>query len=116
MNMYDTDRSGALGFREWEALLAQLGAWRAWFASADADRSGKLSFQELSAGLRAFGYQLSHATLTGLFRAFDADCSGSVSFDEFIQCLVELHMLTKKFRQMDPASTGSATLDYAGFL
>ena len=82
MGMYDANKSGTLGFLEWEALLGQLGAWRAWFTHADADRSGKLSFQELSGGLRNFGYALSHPTLTGIFQAFDADCSGSVSFDE----------------------------------
>ena len=82
MRMFDSDRSGALGFREFESLLAQLGAWRAWFDHADADRSGKLSPPELARCLDSFGFKLPPPTMFAIFNAVDLDSSGSIGFDE----------------------------------
>ena len=69
MRMFDSDMSGALGYKEFESLLAQLGAWRAWFQSADADRSGKLSPPELARCLQAFGFNLPQPTVFSIFSA-----------------------------------------------
>jgi len=116
MRMFDADRSGALAYREFESLLAQLMAWRQWFDAADADRSGKLSPPELSRCLRAFGFALPEPTMFEIFKAVDLDSSGSIGFDEFIQVLAEVNSLTAAFRRYDPASSGRATLEWGTFM
>jgi len=116
MRMFDTDRSGALGYREFESMLAQLGAWRSWFDASDADRSGHLSPPELSRCLAAFGFSLPPPTISSIFNAVDGDSSGTIGFDEFVQVLAEVNALTNAFRRHDPTSCGRATLDYAEFM
>ena len=116
MRMFDADRSGALGYREFEALLQQLDAWRAWFTHADSDRSGQLSPPELARCLGHFGFRLSPITIQHVFSAVDLDCSGGIKFDEFVQVLSEINSLTAAFRRFDPTGCGRATLEYGTFI
>lgn len=116
MRMFDMDGSGALAYREFEAMIGQVNAWRAWFNQADGDRSGKLSPPELSRCLQAFGFHFPQATYMSIFNAVDIDSSGNIGFDEFVQVLAEVNALTTNFRRQDPQSTGRATMDYAMFI
>jgi peflin len=116
MRMYDANRSGQLGYREFEALLNQLGAWRGWFDANNVNRNGTLSPPELARALQTFGFNLPQQTYFAIFSAVDLDSSGSIGFDEFVQALVEVNTLTTSFRAFDPSGCGRATLDYSTFL
>ena len=85
MNMFDGDRSGSIGVREFEALMGHLVAWKQGFLAADRDRSGSISWKELDAALRAMGYSLEPGTLAAVAAVYDKDQSGTIAFDEYIQ-------------------------------
>lgn len=116
MRMFAADGGHTLGYREFENLIGQLQAWRAWFDTADSDRSGKLSPPELTRCLQAFGFNFPPQTYYHIFNAVDLDSSQTIGFDEFVQVLAEVNALTASFRRQDPGSTGRATMDYATFI
>lgn len=117
IRMFDVDRSaGSLGYSEFERLLTQLQGWRQWFDAADRDRSGKLNVGEMAGCLRSFGFNLPEPLMHMIFNAYDADASGSLTFDEFVQVLAEVNALTAHFRRYDPMGSGRATLDYTTFM
>lgn len=67
-------------------------------------------------GLRETGVHLSEESLQALFRNFDADCSGYISFDEFLYG-VRPEMSDKRkalvlmvFKQMDINNDGALTV------
>lgn len=105
-----------MDYKEFEQLWTQLSSWRAWFDSADRDRSGKLNLHEVTACVKHFGFNIPDHAFYLVFRAFDADNSGQLGFDEFIQLLAELNALTTVFRRYDPEQRGVATFDYGTFM
>ena len=68
MRLYDSDRSGSLGYAEWERLLAQLAQWRGFFAAHTAG-SGRLSPPGLVGVVRALGYGLPDPVISMMFHA-----------------------------------------------
>jgi Ca2+-binding EF-hand superfamily protein len=64
MNMFDTDRSGTIGFPEFKGLWKYIADWQGVFRHFDADRSGSIEGRELAEALRSFGYNLSPNILT----------------------------------------------------
>ncbi|KAK8019491.1 programmed cell death protein 6 [Apiospora arundinis] len=59
IRMFDSDRSGTIGFDEFCGLWSFLASWRTLFDRFDADRSGNISLDEFSNALVAFRYRLS---------------------------------------------------------
>jgi Ca2+-binding EF-hand superfamily protein len=59
IRMFDTDRSGTIGFEEFCGLWGFLAAWRALFDRFDTDRSGNISFQEFQNALSGVPLSLS---------------------------------------------------------
>ena len=51
----------------------------------DDDKNRSLNMEEFSEGMRDSQLQLNNEELGKLFKAFDKDGSGSISFDEFLQ-------------------------------
>jgi Ca2+-binding EF-hand superfamily protein len=113
---WNAGSAGALNYFEFERLVTQLNAWRAWFDAADRDRSGKLDVAEVSSACAHFGFNLAPPLLRLIFSAFDEDVSGQLGFDEFVQLLAELNALTALFRRHDTTGAGVATMDYASFM
>lgn len=116
MRMYDTDRSGTLGYLEFERLLATMDQWRKLFEAADTDRSGKLAVAEVKGSIRALHFTCPDPVLDSMVNAYDDDLSGQLGFDEYIRLLAELSSLTAAFRARDPAGAGHATFSYNDFL
>ena len=94
IRMFDTDRSGTIGFEEFCGLWGFLAAWRSLFDRFDKDRSGNISLDEYSEALVAFGYRLSEHFVGVLFKAFDKRGEGAISFDLFVQSCISLKRMT----------------------
>lgn len=59
LNIFDVDRSGAIGFNEFQGLWQYITDWQATFKRFDHDRSGTIEARELFNALSSFGYNLS---------------------------------------------------------
>ena len=70
LRLYDADRSGSLGYAEFERLLAQLAQWRGFFAS-HTHGSGRLQPAGLSGVVRALGYGIPDPVIFMMFSAFE---------------------------------------------
>jgi len=120
IRMFDTDRSGTIGFNEFCGLWGFLAAWRGIFDRFDTDGSGNISFQEYSDALSAFGYRLSPQFIQLLFRSYDKRGEqpqqsasapagqNAISFDLFVQSCISLKRMTEVFKSM--MMTGTDTL------
>jgi Ca2+-binding EF-hand superfamily protein len=63
MSIFDTDRSGSIGFNEFAGLWKYIKDWQGVFRHFDKDRSGSIDGAELQAALKQFGYNLSPTML-----------------------------------------------------
>ena len=70
MNIFDTDRSGTIGFNEFSGLWKYIKDWQGVFRHFDRDNSGSIDGGELSEALRQFGYNLSPNLLSLLERKY----------------------------------------------
>lgn len=116
IRMFDTDRSGTIGFDEFCGLWGFLGAWRALFDRFDEDQSGYISFDEYTKALIAFGYRLSPNFVHLLFRTYDKSGGNSMSFDLFVQSCIILKRMTDVFKRYDDDRDGYITLSFEEFL
>jgi len=60
------------------------------FRKADRDRDGKISAKELKGFLEELGENVSEHNVSELLKEIDTDADGTVSFVEFLQCVVNL--------------------------
>ncbi|KAG0638622.1 hypothetical protein HOY80DRAFT_147945 [Tuber brumale] len=128
IRMFDTDRSGTIGFNEFCGLWGFLAAWRSLFDRFDEDGSGNISIQEFSNALTAFGYRLSPQFVQLLFRSYDRRGQDSspqtavqqgqeaISFDLFVQSCISLKRMTEVFKKYDDDRDGYITLSFEEFL
>jgi hypothetical protein len=58
MSIFDTDRSGTIGFNEFSGLWKYIKDWQNVFRHFDADRSGSIDGRELDQAMRQFGFVL----------------------------------------------------------
>ncbi|KAI9053671.1 hypothetical protein LZ554_002625 [Drepanopeziza brunnea f. sp. 'monogermtubi'] len=116
IRMFDTNRSGSIGFEEFCGLWGFLAAWRSLFDRFDADRSGNISLREYTDALVAFGYRLSPQFVEVLFRTFDKNRQGAISFDLFVQSCISLKRMTDVFKKYDDDRDGYITLSFEDFL
>lgn len=110
IRMFDTDRSGTIGFEEFCGLWGFLAAWRSLFDRFDTDRSGNISVDEYTNALVAFGYRLSPQFVDTLFRTYDKRGDGAISFDLFVQSCISLKRMTDVFKKYDDDRDGYITL------
>ncbi|KAJ0341072.1 hypothetical protein COL922a_002767 [Colletotrichum nupharicola] len=116
IRMFDSDRSGTIGFAEFCGLWSFLASWRTLFDRFDADRSGNISLQEFSNALVAFRYRLSPGFVELLFRTYDKRNENSMSFDLFVQACISLKRMTDVFKKYDDDRDGYITLSFEDFL
>ena len=82
-------------------LWDYLTKWKASFDGFDADKSGNINFKEAYTALGAFGYRLSEPIMQLMFYSYDADRTGVLGFDEFVQMNAELSSMTNLFRRYE---------------
>ncbi|KAL2122527.1 hypothetical protein VTJ04DRAFT_2982 [Mycothermus thermophilus] len=116
IRMFDSDRSGTIGFEEFCGLWSFLASWRSLFDRFDTDRSGNISLDEFSNALVAFRYRLSDRFVELLFRTYDKRNEGVMSFDLFVQACISLKRMTDVFKKYDEDRDGYITLSFEDFL
>ena len=81
----------------------------------DDNGNGTLELPEFRKGIRDFQIDINDKDIDGLFKAFDIDQSGSITYDEFIRVVVgpmnqfRTQLVTKVFQKID--FSGDGTLD-----
>ncbi|KAI9784106.1 MAG: hypothetical protein M1839_002610 [Geoglossum umbratile] len=110
IRMFDTDRSGTIGFDEFCGLWGFLSAWRNLFDRFDEDGSGNISRNEYSNALIAFGYRLSPGFVDTLFMSYNKRGGSAISFDMFVQSCISLKRMTEVFKKYDDDRDGFITL------
>ncbi|MCJ1418787.1 hypothetical protein MMC32_005138 [Xylographa parallela] len=116
IRMFDTDRSGTIGFEEFCGLWGFLASWRSLFDGFDEDHSGSISYEEYHKAIAAFGYHLSPQFVTILYRLYDKKGTNSMSFDMFVQSCISLKRMTDIFKKYDTDRDGYITLSFEEFL
>ncbi|CAM1507003.1 Fc.00g066440.m01.CDS01 [Cosmosporella sp. VM-42] len=116
IRMFDSDRSGTIGFEEFCGLWSFLASWRTLFDRFDADRSGNISLSEFNNALVAFRYRLSPQFVELLFHTYDKRNEGVMSFDLFVQSCISLKRMTDVFKKYDDDRDGYITLSFEDFL
>jgi Ca2+-binding EF-hand superfamily protein len=116
IRMFDSDRSGTIGFDEFCGLWSFLASWRTLFDRFDVDSSGNISLDEFNDALVAFRYRLSQPFVELLFRTYDKRGEGVISFDLFVQACISLKRMTDVFKKYDDDRDGYITLSFEDFL
>ncbi|KAI0313080.1 EF-hand [Amylostereum chailletii] len=122
MNIFDTDRSGTIGFAEFSGLWKYISDWQGVFRHFDKDRSGSIDGYELAEALRSFGYNLSPTLLTMIEQKYAAGPSSGygpppgITFDRFVRACVAVKTLTEEFQRIDTDRDGWVTMNYEGFM
>ncbi|KAI3329386.1 EF-hand [Xylariaceae sp. AK1471] len=116
IRMFDSDRSGTIGFDEFCGLWSFLASWRTLFDRFDTDRSGNISLDEFTNALVAFRYRLSPGFVELLFHTYDKRGEGVMSFDLFVQACISLKRMTDVFKKYDDDRDGYITLGFEDFL
>lgn len=129
MSIFDTDRSGTIGFNEFSGLWRYIKDWQGVFKHFDADKSGTINGKELHNALSQFGYNLSPPLLDLLEKKYDVLSASAppnaqhynqhatgITFDRFVRACVVIKQLTESFQRLDTNRTGSITLNYETFM
>ncbi|KAG9318318.1 hypothetical protein JVU11DRAFT_403 [Chiua virens] len=124
MNMFDTNRTGRIGFSEFTRLWNYISEWQGVFRHFDRDHSGTIERRELADALRNFGYKLS-PPLLNLIEYKYVPASDAVStfgpapgitFDRFVRACVTIKTLTEAFQRVDTDGDGWAQFSYEDFM
>ncbi|KAM8709706.1 hypothetical protein ACLKA7_016503 [Drosophila subpalustris] len=105
--MLDKDRSGRLGFEEFEALLTDIAKWRAVFKLYDTRRSGSIDGFHLRGALNSAGYHLNNRLLNALAHRYGSR-EGKVPFDDFLMCAIKVKTFIEMFRERDTDNSDTA--------
>jgi len=122
MNIFDTDRSGTIGFNEFAGLWQYIQDWQNVFRHFDRDRSGTIDSQELSQALRQFGYNLSPHLLALVEAKYSSFTTGAyneprgITFDRFVRACVVIKQLTEDFQRLDTDRDGWIQISYEQFM
>ena len=116
LGMFDRDHSGTIDFQEFAQLWAYIQQWKGAFDMYDRDRSGNIEHGELLSALNHMGYRLSPEFVKLACTRYSRELPNAVKLDDFIQCCVQLKVLTDVFRQRDTNSSGVINIDYENFM
>jgi len=130
MSIFDTDRSGTIGFNEFAGLWKYIKDWQNVFRHFDRDNSGTIDGHELASALRQFGYNLSPNLLRLLEQKYDVKASApaapsypgtraappGISFDRFVRACVVIRQLTEAFQRLDTQRSGWIQINYDTFM
>ena len=114
--MFDRDGSGTIDFGEFTSLWQYIQQWKGAFDRFDMDRSGKIDIRELQNAFAHMGYRLSGAFAQLACTRYGREDKSAVKLDDFIQCCVQLKVLTDVFRQRDTNMSGTININYEDFM
>ncbi|KZT43970.1 EF-hand [Sistotremastrum suecicum HHB10207 ss-3] len=120
MGIFDTDRSGTIGFEEFSGLWKYISDWQGVYRHFDADRSGSIDGHELQRALSSFGYNLSPALLRLVVDKYvpptEYGTPGGITFDRFVRACVVIKTITENFQRLDTDHDGWIQINYEHFL
>jgi len=126
MSIFDTDRSGTIGFNEFAGLWKYIKDWQNVFKHFDRDRSGSIDGNELRDALAQFGYNLSPHLLVLVQRKYAGNTApapgrahtapAGISFDRFVRACVVVKQLSEAFGRLDTDRDGWIQIGYEGFM
>jgi len=122
MGIFDTDRSGTIGYNEFAGLWKYISDWQDVFRHFDQDRSGSIDRHELSNALRSFGYNLTPPILMLIEQKYATPPSTNygpppgITFDRFVRACVAVKTLTEAFQRMDVQRSGWIQVNYEQFM
>jgi len=122
MNIFDTDRSGSIGFTEFSGLWKYIADWQNVFRHFDRDQSGSIEGRELAEALRSFGYNLSPPLLMLVEQKYASGTTAGfgpppgITFDRFVRACVVVKTLTEAFQRADTDRDGWVQLNYEQFM
>ncbi|OCH89419.1 EF-hand protein [Obba rivulosa] len=87
MAIFDTDRSGTIGFNEFAGLWKYIKDWQNVFRHFDRDGSGSIDGRELADALRQFGYNLAPPLLSLVERKYGECCDSLLAFSTLLRTL-----------------------------
>ncbi|KAF8176919.1 hypothetical protein BJ912DRAFT_857223 [Pholiota molesta] len=122
MTLFDTDRSGTIGFTEFSGLWKYIKDWQNVFKHFDRDRSGSIDGGELRDALGQFGYNLSPPLLELVQRKYASQATGryappaGISFDRFVRACVVVKQLSEAFGRLDTDRDGWIQINYDQFM
>jgi Ca2+-binding EF-hand superfamily protein len=124
MNIFDTDRSGQIGYNEFAGLWKYIKDWQGVFHHFDRDRSGSIDGTELQNALNQFGYRLSPQLLNLLQRKYASAPQANaypgiqpgITFDRFVRACVVVKQITEAFSALDTDRDGWVQINYDQFL
>jgi len=125
MLIFDTDRSGTIGFNEFSGLWKYIKDWQNVFKHFDRDRSGTIDGGELRDALAQFGFTLSPPLLDLVQKKYDAKANQTVgrgmpapgiSFDRFVRACVVVKQLSESFGRLDTDRDGWIQINYDQFM
>jgi len=143
MNIFDTDRSGTIGFNEFAGLWKYIKDWQGVFRHFDRDASGSIDGAELAEALRQFGYNLSPQLLSLVERKYGSapgpgapgggpafpgsvppygggggigGAPAGITFDRFVRACVVVKQITEAFARLDTDRDGWVQINYDQFM
>jgi len=117
MTIFDTDRSGTIGYNEFAGLWKYIKDWQNVYRHFDRDGSGSIDSRELQNALTQFGYNLTPQLLRLLAHKYGAGTSREgITFDRFVRACVVVRQLTEAFRRLDTDRDGWIQVDYEQFM
>jgi len=128
MTIFDTDRSGTIGFNEFAGLWKYIKEWQGVYKHFDKDRSGSIDGKELKDALSQFGYKLSPQLLALLEKKYDVEKASAppvpgayapppgITFDRFVRACVVIRTLTEAFQKLDSDRDGWIQISYEQFM
>lgn len=123
MNIFDTDRSGTIGFNEFQGLWRYIKDWQDVFRHFDRDHSGSIDGHELASALSSFGYKLSPMILALVEQKYASGPTPmgygpapGITFDRFVRACVVVKTLTEAFQAADTDRDGWIQVNYEQFM
>jgi len=122
MTIFDTDRSGTIGFNEFSGLWKYIKDWQGVFRHFDRDASGSIDPHELQSALATFGFPLTPRLLDLVQKKYATATPGraagppGISFDIFVRACVVVKQLHEAFQRLDRERRGVVQLNYEDFM
>ncbi|TFK71076.1 EF-hand [Pluteus cervinus] len=124
MTLFDSDRSGTIGFPEFVGLYNYIREWQGVFRRFDRDGSGSIDVNELQVALQSFGFNLNPRLVDLVQKKYDIKATSSgrgigangITFDRFVRACVVIKQIHESYIRWDSQRRGYIQLTYEDFM